>query len=55
MESRVSVARTTGLLYMGVAITGVLSQVLRAYLFDPGDAARRWTTWRGTRASPASR
>ncbi len=38
MESRVSVARTTGLLYMGVAITGVLSQVLRAYLFDPGDA-----------------
>ncbi|GAA1148879.1 DUF4386 domain-containing protein [Nocardioides aquiterrae] len=39
MDARVSVARTTGLLYLGVAITGLLWQVvLRAYLFDPDDA-----------------
>lgn len=33
-------ARTTGLLYLGLAVTGVLGHlVVRAQLFDPGDAA----------------
>src|SRR5688572_31368541 len=36
-----SAARTTGLLYLGVAITGMLGFLLiRPQLFDPNDAAR---------------
>jgi hypothetical protein len=52
-DAPIGTARVTGLLYLGLALTGLLGFLtIRPRIFDPDDSAARSRTWSSTSGWP---